>query len=58
MVRRIERGELETEALVELPGGDQLAALSSSAQLAAVPLAVGGPINVRIGLEQIILCSI
>ncbi|MFZ3185961.1 MAG: TOBE domain-containing protein [Pseudomonas sp.] len=57
-VLQIERGALETEVQIQLPGGTQLTAQLMSSQIDALGLAVDGPAHARIDPEQIILCSI
>ena len=57
-VLQIERGELESEVQIQLPGGAQLTAQLSSSQIDALALAVNGAVQVRIDPEQIILCSL
>ena len=57
-VLQLERGELETEVQIQLPGGAQLTAQLMSRQLDALALAVNGAVQVRIDPEQIILCSL
>jgi molybdate transport system regulatory protein len=57
-VLQLERGELETEVQIQLPGGTQLTAQLMSSQIDALGLAVDGPAHARIDPEQIILCSL
>lgn len=57
-VQQLERGELETEVQIQLPGGTQLTAQLVSSQVDALALAVNGAVQVRIDPEQIILCSL
>jgi molybdate transport system regulatory protein len=57
-VLQIERGELETEVQIQLPGGAQLTAQLMSSQIDALALAVNRPVHAQINPEQIILCSI
>lgn len=57
-VQQFERGALETEVQILLPGGTQLTALHDSKQIDALGLAVNGPVYAQIDPEQIILCSL
>lgn len=57
-VLQLERGELETEVQIQLPGGTQLTSQLMSSQIDALALAVNDAVQVRIDPEQIILCSL
>lgn len=57
-VRTVERGELETELQLELPGGAGLIAMLSNTQASSQTLTNGDPVCVQINPEQIILCSL